>query len=156
MKVTANLLLALVWVAVTERFSIGNLLIGFVFGVAVLALVPVESGRSRYGRRVLRVVRLVLFVLWDILLSNLELAWYAIAGPRHQQPAIVGVPLEPMSEMQCFVLTTLITLTPGTIVVELSRDRRTMYVHALRAPDPDAFRQRIKTRLERHLLGVSE
>jgi multicomponent Na+:H+ antiporter subunit E len=82
------------------------------------------------------------------------MAWYTIMPLDRMRPGIVAVPLEEMSEVELLVLTNLITITPGTLTLDLSEDRRTLYVHAMDAADPDAVRRDIKKGFERKVLDA--
>ena len=71
------------------------------------------------------------------------------------RPGIVGVPLSAESDMEILLVANLISLTPGTLSVDLSDNRRTLYVHVMFLDDPDQFRQSIKEGLERRVLEVT-
>jgi multicomponent Na+:H+ antiporter subunit E len=66
----------------------------------------------------------------------------------------VAVPLDVRSDAAITLLANVLTLTPGTLSVDVSTDRRTLYVHALVAPDPDALIREVKERFERRVRGV--
>ena len=71
-------------------------------------------------------------------------------------PGIVAVPLDLTSDAGITVLANLITLTPGTLSLDVSPDRRTLWVHALDVADPDAFRREVKEGFERRVKEVFE
>jgi multicomponent Na+:H+ antiporter subunit E len=64
------------------------------------------------------------------------------------------VPLSARSDLEIFVVANLLSLTPGSLSVDLSRDRRTLYVHIMFLDDPEKARQQIKDGLERRVLEV--
>ena len=96
-------------------------------------------------------ISLILFVAWDIVWANLKVA-AAVLGPRDRwQPAVVAVPLEASRDDEIAVLANLVTLTPGSLTLGLSPDRRTLYVQAMAIGSPESARHAVK-KLERRLL----
>ena len=72
------------------------------------------------------------------------------------RPAIIALPLEVQKEGEIMLLANLISLTPGTLSVDVSTDRSTLYIHAMDVDDPDALRQEIRDGFERRILDVME
>lgn len=95
-------------------------------------------------------------VLWDILVANLNVARLILSHPGKLRPAFVDVPLGLKGEVAISLLANTISLTPGTVSVEISPDRHCLRVHALDAPDPDGLVQEIKVRYEAPLKKVFE
>ena len=75
--------------------------------------------------------------------------------PEHQmQPAIIAIPLDTKNDLQATILANFITLTPGTLSLDILPESKTLYVHAMYVDDADAFRQDIKQNLERRVIEV--
>ena len=70
------------------------------------------------------------------------------------KPGIIAIPLEAKTDFEITLLANLITMTPGTLSLDLSEDRRTLYVHAMYIHDPEKIRASIKNDLERRVLEV--
>jgi multicomponent Na+:H+ antiporter subunit E len=66
----------------------------------------------------------------------------------------VAVPLDARTDAEIVLLANLITLTPGTLSLDLSDDRTVLYVHAMYLTDPDELRREIKEGFERRVLEV--
>jgi len=136
-----TLALALVWAAVTGTFTLLNLLLG-----AAIALIAVFFLRERmaspiYVRRLLRFGSLALLFLRELFVSAFRVA-ALVLSPRlgtRLQPGIVAFPLSVTSDVEITLLANLITLTPGTLSVDVSEDRSTLYVHVLALPDKQAL-----------------
>lgn len=150
-----NLLLALAWAAVTGDFSEHNLALGFGLGFVVLAVTRRTAGGT-YVSRVGRALDLVLYFVWELVLANLRVAWDVLTPSHRARPAVLAIPLDAKTDVEITLLANLITLTPGTVTLDLSQNRRTLYVHAMYADaeNIDAFRQRIKDGFERRVLRV--
>jgi multicomponent Na+:H+ antiporter subunit E len=150
-----NCFIALGYVGVQGRFSLSGLLVGFGLGYAALWVTRPLYGSSTYFRRLPKTARLLAYFLVDLLWSNLQVLWDVIT-PRHiSRPGIVGVPLDAESDIEILLVANMISLTPGTLSIDLSPDRRTLYVHVMFLDDPERFRDRIKEGLERRILEVT-
>lgn len=148
-------LLTLVWVALTGAPSWDQILLGAVVGWAALRWTG-SVGRAgvSWVVRVPKAIGLALYFLAELVVANVNVA-AAVLGPvRRLRPAIVAVPLDAESDGQILLLANLITLTPGTLSLDVSTDRRTLYVHVLHTDDPEAVRRTVKEGFERRVLEV--
>ncbi len=150
----ANLLLALVWVAMSGHFESANLLVGFAFGYAVLYLLQRVTGSSSYFAKSVALVRFVGFYVVEMVLANVRVAIDVVTPDARRQPGIVAVPLEARTDVEITVLSNLITMTPGSLSVDVSDDRSVIYVHSMFVDDPDQLRRTIKDDLERRVLEL--
>lgn len=100
-----------------------------------------------------RVLSFVVFFAWEFLRANGEVLW-DIVRPRSQvAPALVALPLRARTRLEIVSMTNLITLTPGTLTVEVAEDPPTLYVHGMFAGDPDRFIESLQA-LEDKLLAA--
>ena len=148
-----NVLLALAWTALRGEFSLTNFVTGHLLGYLVLFAL-VKGGvlpRSRYIGRVHLALGLAAFFFWELVRANLRLA-LDVATPRFQmKPGIVAIPLDVTSDAEILLLAMLINLTPGSVALDVSADRRVMYVHVMYIDSPDAARSEIKFGFERRV-----
>ncbi len=152
-----NLLLAFAWAAMTGDFSFLSLATGAVLGFFALWISqPLTGIDSLYFKRSWRSVYLALFFLWELLLSSIKVAWDVIRPVPRNRPALIEIPLSVKSDFEILLLTNLISLTPGTLSVDVTEDRETLIVHAMFADDVDAIRRDIKDGFERLIMGVFE
>jgi multicomponent Na+:H+ antiporter subunit E len=149
-----NLLLAIVWVAVTGVFSAENLAWGFVLGFLVLFFTRRVCGVPRYVEKVQQVISLALYFLWQLLLANLRVAYDVLTPGQHARPGVVAIPLDARTDSEITLLSNLLTLTPGTLSIDVSYDRNELYIHALYIHDPDEVRRQIKQGFERRVLEI--
>ena len=145
-----NLVLAFCWAAVTGDFSFGSLLTGGVLGFFALWLsAPLIGIDGFYFLRVWRVIRLAGFFFWELMLSSVKVAWDVIRPFPRNNPKIIEMPLDVESDLEILLLTNLISLTPGTLSVDVTSDRKTLIVHAMFADDPEAEVSNLKGGMER-------
>jgi len=149
-----NILLAIAWVALTGEFNAGNFIIGFVIVYILLALTRPSEGARAYTAQVRAILSFSLFFLKELVLSSLRVTVQVLSPTLDMQPAVVAVPLDIRSDAGITLLGNLITLTPGTLTLEVAEDRSQIFVHAMHVDDVEAFRQEIKDGFERRILEV--
>lgn len=151
-----NLLLALIWAMATSLFNVTNLLAGMVLSYLILWFINRRGSHADYFRRVPRVVRFTLFYIGQLILSNLRVAYDVVTPTHYMKPAVIAVPLDAQTDIEIVLLANLITLTPGSLSLDVSPDRRTLFVHVMYVDNNDleAARHKIKDTLERRVLQV--
>ena len=150
-----NTFIAFGYTGVQGQFNLSGLAVGYFLGYAALWVTQPLYGPSRYFRRVPKTLGLLAFFLVELIYSNLQVLWEVIPPGQISRPGIVGVPLTARSELEILLVANLISLTPGTLSIDLSDDRHTLYVHVMFLDDPDRFRENIKKGLERRVLEVT-
>lgn len=148
-----TIVLALGWAAATDSFSLPNLLLGAVVSVLSLFVVRQFVSSPRLLPRALRFVGLGWTFLVELLLSALRVARLVIRPDlnAHIRPAIVAFPLTAKTDAEITLLANLITLTPGTLSVDVSEDRRFLHIHVIHLTDRAAFIMEIATGFERQV-----
>jgi multicomponent Na+:H+ antiporter subunit E len=152
---TWNLLLALAWVSVTGTFGLANFILGFALGFAAITLAEPGMLRGAYAVRAARLVLFAFFYAKEILVANMWMAYDIITPKLISRPAIIAVRLDDPSPGEVTLLANLITMTPGTLSLEVSSDRKVLYIHTMFVRDVEKFRRDIKRQLERRVLEVT-
>lgn len=147
-----NVLLALAWAAVSGSFSLGNLIFGFVLAALALSLIREQVGSVGYFSRLRRVTSLLLLFIYELIQSAVRVAVLVIKPDMNLKPGIIAYDLKVDRDLEITLLANLITLTPGTLSVDVSSDRSTLYIHALDCSDPDQIRKDIADGFERKIL----
>ncbi len=106
---------------------------------------------TRSGRWLL----LLGFLLKEMLLSALSVAWLVVQPRLRLRPTIIAYPLTVTTDTQITLLANLVTLTPGTLSIDVSDDRKTLLIHVLDVGDPEALIGRIASGFEAKVLGVT-
>lgn len=133
------LLMTIVWGALHGSFGVGTLLVGALFSWAILRLSrplfnpeednAVEGGRP--FRQAWRSVVLLVVFLREMVLSAVEVAWYVLQPSLSIRPAIIEYPLDVQTDREITMLANMISLTPGTLSMDVAPDRSAIYVHAI-------------------------
>ncbi|WP_028238490.1 Na+/H+ antiporter subunit E [Stutzerimonas azotifigens] len=148
--------LAGLWLLLNNTLAPGHVLLGAFLGWGIPLLVGPFVMPVPRVRRPLLLVRFLLRVILDIVVANLHVARLVLGPKGRLSPAFVEVPVRIDDEFVLTALTSIISLTPGTVSASLSEDRRTLLVHALDAPDAEALVAEIRTRYETPLLEIFE
>ena len=152
-----NLVLAVIWAALWGTVTLSQLTVGFFVGFGALWVCrPLFGEGDGYFKRSVRVARLALFFLYELLISSVRVAFDVITPEDKSNPAILEMPLDVESDFEILLVTNLISLTPGTLSLDVTPDRKTLIVHAMFADDPDAVIADLKQGLERLVKEVFE
>ena len=147
-----NLLLMLSWGAMTGSFSALNLFFGFLLGFFAIWLIREQIGTGGYFGRTTRVMSLLLLFLKELAMSAIRVAVLVLKPDMKVKPGILAFQLTVDRDFEIALLANLITLTPGTLSVDVSRDRKWLYVHAIDCSDLDAAKKDIAEGFERKIL----
>jgi len=151
-----SLVLLLIWPLLVNSFALGQLLLGALLGWSIPLLVKDFLFEVPRLRRPLRLLGYLGRVLADIVVANLHVAKLVLGPKSRLRPAFIEIPMALENEFLLTVLTSIVSLTPGTVSASLSQDRRTLLVHALDAADPAALAEQVKRRYEAPLLEIFE
>lgn len=133
--------LTALWILLWRELSVANLASGMLVALLVTTLYPL---RPLTGEHRLRPVALLTFLAYfarELLVSNLVVARSILTPRLRLRSGIVAVPVGPCSDLVVTIVANAITLTPGTMTLEVSDDRCTLYVHVLHAHDIEVVRQ---------------
>lgn len=149
-----NIALAFLWSVLHGEVNDTNLIIGFVVGYIILGTIRLNNETTSYFTKVSQVVRFVLVFLKELLVSSIRVAYDVVTPTAHAKPGVIAVPIEAETDAEIAMLANVISLTPGTLSLDVSEDRKTLYIHAMFIDNPDDIRREIKDGLEKRLLEV--
>lgn len=145
-----NVIIAFVWQMIIPLFGLFDYVIGFAVGFVGIVIFD-----RPYAVRAYRLLYFIVYVLWEIVLSNLSIAKLVLQPKPKLDPGIIAIPLTVSSGLEIMILASVITLTPGTISVDLGKNadgQQVIYVHNLTVGDPEVFRQSVQQGFERRIL----
>lgn len=149
-----NIALALIWMALTGSFTGANLVLGFVLGYLVIAMTLGRKPAVRkYLVKVPQFFGFVGYFFWELLLSNLKVAYDVLTPTHHMCPGVIAMPLDAVSDAEITIVANLISLTPGTLSLDVSTDKKVLYIHVMYLDDRESVIQSIKV-LEARALQV--
>ncbi len=153
-----NVFLALAWAALTSDYKFTNILLGFWLGYFVLAVLAVRGviPSSGYVKKVILVIKFIIFYFKELLLSNFRVAFDVLKPELQVSPGIIAVPLAIDKDTEITLLAHLISLTPGSLSLDVSSDKTILYVHVMHI-DPDnvdKIRMEIKEKFEEKVIDL--
>lgn len=153
--------LVLIWILLNGEFDLANIGFGFLLAFLILFIVgrrmEVRLIAPRQGINILRyswtLIRFLLFFLKELVAAGLTV-FATILAPQLLRPGVVAVPLDLETNAEITLLANLITLTPGTLSLDVSTDLKVIYVHSIQVDTPEAFRESIKNGFEKRVMEV--
>lgn len=149
-----NILLAIAWVLLVGEVEFETFVEGMVVGYLILWISRSALGGTKYFRKIPVTIMFIFYFIKELIIANLKVAFDIVTPKDYMKPAIVAVPLDAKSNLEITLFANLLTLTPGTLSLDVSTDKSVLYVHALYVKDADSFRDKLKNGLEKRLLEV--
>lgn len=142
-------ILTLFWLALSGSVTPLNILLGYAVSAAALGVLRGQLPEIDFRIRPLKAFVLFLLFLRELFRSAWRVASLVLRPRLDIAPDVVAVPVGLARDAELTLLANLITLTPGTLTVDIADDRRALYVHALEGGDPEAVRRDIRAGFER-------
>jgi multicomponent Na+:H+ antiporter subunit E len=110
-----------------------------------------------YSKKIFWFLYFLVYVIKDLIISNFIVAYYILVVPsRKLKPGVVAVPLEQGSDLQLVLLSNVISLSPGTLSIDLSDDKKFLFVHSMFCQYPEIFIKETKKNFERPIIGMMQ
>jgi multicomponent Na+:H+ antiporter subunit E len=154
-QILLNFILAFVWMFLKTSYSPASFFVGYFFGLLIIYIFRRFFTSRFYLLRVVAVLNLIYIFSLELILSNISVLKAVLRPKLNIKPGIFAFPTELKEDWEITMLANLITLTPGTLVVDLSPDNRILYVHAMDITDADEAIQSIKNTFEKAIMEVS-
>ena len=103
--------------------------------------------------KLFKLITFVLFYIKEVVITNFQVAYDVLTKKHHMTPGFVAIPVESLTDRQLLVLSNLLTMTPGSITIDLSQDKQTLYIHAMYIETVDQVRDEI---VEKYVKRVKE
>ncbi len=149
-----NLLLAFAWILLSGNLEVLNFLQGFIIGYIILYVFRNAIGAKKYFDRIPAIISFIMFFLKELMKANLIVAYDILTPQDHMNPGIIELELDAETDSEITLLANIITLTPGTLSIDLSEDRKKLYVHAMYIQDIEKTKYELKNEFEKRLLEV--
>jgi multicomponent K+:H+ antiporter subunit E len=146
--------ITVLWATLASDLSGGTILLGLTIGL----IIPFFTSAFWPGRpqtfRIGAALRLMVIVFYDIVVANLSVARIVLGNVDGIKSKFVDVPLDTDDAYVATILGSIITLTPGTLSIDVDMDKRVVHVHGLDVPDQSLLIDDIKTRYEAPLKEI--
>lgn len=142
------------WVALAGSYDPGTVVLAALVGLAIPLLTRSFWPDPPRLRRPVAGLILFVRVMGDIILANVEVARQVLGPIGKLKPAFIEVPLDLDDTLVASMLGSIVSLTPGTVSIEIDTERRILFVHALNVDDAEAAIATIKSRYEAPLKEI--
>ena len=149
-----NLILTIVWVFLTGSLAFVNFIFGFILSFIVLWVINQNKDQRKYFIIAPRIIGFFFFFLYELVKANIQVAADVVTPKFYMEPGIVAYPLSAKTNLEITLLANLISLTPGTLSLDVSDDKKYLYIHAMYINDKNEFIASIKNGFERRLLAI--
>lgn len=112
---------------------------------------------TSYFRKLPKAINFLFYFIGKVFMANIKVAYDIITPGYKMQPTVIALPLTVKTDIEITLLATIITLTPGSLSLDVSEDKKILYVHALYLKDNDAakFKTELKDGFERKILELT-
>ena len=155
-QILLNVVLALTWMFLTTSNTAASFIIGYLIGAIILFLFRRFFSTRFYLPKVVAVLHLLAIFIRELLIANFDVFKTIIRPKLELKPGIFTYETKLKSDWQITLLSCLITLTPGTLVLDISSDNKKLFIHALKISEIPEMQESIKNSFERVILEVSE
>ena len=150
-----NILLGIIWVFLTGNLEYKNFIEGFFIGFIIIWVTKYASDSSSYISRIPKIIAFIIYFFYELILANIKITIDVLTPKDRMRPAIIAIPLSAETDFEITILANLITLTPGSLSLDVSSDRKVLYVHSMYVSDAEKFKDQIKNGFERKLLEIT-
>lgn len=155
-QILLNFILAFTWMFILNTFNASSFIIGWLLGLLLIVMMRRFFPGPLYIRRIWAIIKLVMLFMKELWLANVQVFMLIIKPKLDIQPAIFRYPTRLTNDWEITLLSSLITLTPGTVVMNVSEDKKTLYVHTLHVDDIEEAVSSIRDSFEKAILEVSK
>ncbi|RIO94983.1 Na+/H+ antiporter subunit E [Staphylococcus haemolyticus] len=155
-QIILNFILAFIWIFLSGSYTLNNLLLGFILGLGLVYLFSrILPGRF-YLIKVYNILKLAVVFFVELLKANIDVLKIVLQPKLKNEPGFFVYHTDLKTDWQIVLLSNLITLTPGTVVLGISDDRRKIYIHSIDFSTKEEEIEGIKSSLERVVREVGE
>lgn len=155
LQLLLNLCIAFIWMFLHNDRSVSGFAAGFVIGMLLIGGLRRFWPHAFYVKKCWAVAALLLLFLKELLISGFEVVRQLIRPKLAVRPGIFAHSTDLASDWEVTILSCLICLTPGTLTLEVSRDARTLYIHAMDLDDAKLLSEQIKGTFEKAIMEVT-
>lgn len=154
-QILLNMFLAFVWMFLAHSYSPSSFIVGYLLGLLILLGFRRFFKTKFYLVRVWAVIKLIYIFNLELLLANISVLKVILKPKLDMKPGIFALETELKSDWEITLLANLITLTPGTLVLDVSENNKILYIHAMDIEDVSSEIDAIKNSFEKAIMEVS-
>ncbi|MCM3766413.1 Na+/H+ antiporter subunit E [Neobacillus niacini] len=154
-QILLNMVLAYLWMFIKVSFDPNSFVKGYLFGLLIIFVLRRFFKSRFYLFRIWSFIKLSFIFLRELILSNIAIVKIVLKPKLDMRPGIFALQTDLTKDWQITLLSSLITLTPGTLVIDVSEDNKILFVHAMDIGEVEEEINSIKNTFEKAILEVS-
>jgi multicomponent Na+:H+ antiporter subunit E len=154
-QILLNFMIAITWMLLQDDYSFITFFIGYLLGIIILFALRRFFPRRFYLYNIAAVIKLMFIFLKELILANIAVLKIVLSPKLKMEPGIFAFETELEKDWEIMILSNLITLTPGTFVIDISDDNKTLYIHSVDIANVEQARKDIKSSFEKAIKEVS-
>ncbi|MDP5272754.1 Na+/H+ antiporter subunit E [Chengkuizengella axinellae] len=155
LQILMNITIAFIWMFFYNSWNLGTFFNGYIIGLGLLFALRRFIPGPFYFKKIVAIVKLIFLFLKELVLSSVFVAKEVLRPKLRMRPGIIAVPTCLKSDWEITIFACLITLTPGTLTLEVSPEGDVLYIHSMDVPDTEEFIDQIKNTFEKAIMEVS-
>lgn len=155
LQILLNLVIAFVWMFLHDAWNLLTFILGYLLGMGIIFGLRRFFPEHFYLRRLVATIYLILLFIWELTVSAYVVAKQVTRPKLDITPGIFKVETTLESDWEITLLSSLITLTPGSVVMEYDRENRLLFIHTMDIPDSEIMVKRMKVSFERAIAEVT-
>lgn len=153
-QILLNIGIALVWILLQGNFTIQSFVVGYALGMVFLYIFRKQLDSRLYIFRLWAALSLFLFFVKELIVANFVVIAQVLRPKLNVKPGIITYETELETPMQITILTSMITLIPGSVSMEVSADNKSIYIHVFHIDNKEEIIRHIREDLEGRIKEV--
>lgn len=156
LQILINVFLAFLWMFLGSEFSVASFTTGYIMGLIAVFMLRRFLPGSFYLKRVWSIIKLFFIFIIELVKANIDVVKIVLSPKIDVHPGFYAYPCDLEEDWEVVLLSSLITLTPGTVVVAISDDHSTLYIHGVDMRSAEEEIESIKTAFEQVIKEVAK
>ncbi len=154
-QLLTNIFLALFWAWLQDSFHVLDIFTGFLIGMAILYVFNRTQKQDFYMRKIWAAIKLLALFTKELIIANIIVASQVLSPRLNISPGVIALPLDVKSDLEITILANMISLTPGTLTMDISPDNNYLYIHVFHIEDAELIKKNIKESFEKGIMEVA-
>lgn len=154
-QVVLNTVIAIMWAVLWNSYTGVDFLLGYIVGIFILFVLRRFLHFDFYMRRVFAAFKLIALFIKELIMSNIDVVKVLLSPKFDIEPGIIEVPTQLKSDWELTLLASLISLTPGTLSMDFSEDKKSIFVHSIHVPNKEQMIREIHDTFEKAIMEVT-
>lgn len=154
-QIVLNLIIAFVWMFLNNAWNGVGFLTGYLLGLLLIGSMRRFFPQRFYIVRVWAIIKLIALLFKELVRASIEVIRQIVKPKLDIRPGIFTYQTQLSSDWEVTLLCLLLSLTPGSLPLEISGNQRKLYIHALDIKDQQKMSDDIKNTFEKAIMEVT-